>query len=144
MELTCIVSTKRKEQDGTYSVLVTCLSCGYSMRVQNKFKALKCLSCSATLVKSDYMSKKRLEEKIIKMKKELQDEMVAVERTIAMGFAPSKPFESYRKKREKYNRISAVPEIIKKMRKKWKMLQKMLHTPEIHVIIDYRVKKTTL
>ena len=31
--MTCLVSTKRKEIDNSYSVLVTCLSCGYSMRV---------------------------------------------------------------------------------------------------------------
>jgi predicted RNA-binding Zn-ribbon protein involved in translation (DUF1610 family) len=118
--MNCIVSTKRKEEDGSYSVLCTCLSCGYSMRVDNKFKSLKCLSCGATLIKSDYMSKKRLEETIATIKKELSDQMQAVERTIAMGFSPANPFQSYRKKKEKYDRISAVPNIIRKMKKKEK------------------------
>ena len=116
--MNCIVSTKRKEEDGSYTVLVTCLSCGYSMRVSNDFQILKCLNCGTTLEKSDYMSKKRLAETIDKMKLELKDEMQAVERTIAQGFSPGKPFKSYRRKREKYNRISAVPDIIKKMKKK--------------------------
>ena len=118
--MNCIVSTKRKEEDGSYSVLVTCLSCGYTMRVDREFESLKCLSCGATLNKSEYLSKKGLEQKIEQIKKELRDEMQAVERTIAMGFSPAKPFKSYRKKREKYDRISAVPNIIKKMKKKEK------------------------
>lgn len=116
--MNCIVSTKRKEEDGSYTVLCTCLSCGYSMRVSRDFKALKCLNCGVILEKSDYLSKKKLSETIEKMKLELKDEMQAVERTIAMGFSPAKPFKSYRSKRNKYNRISAVPDIIKEMKKK--------------------------
>ena len=116
--MNCIVSTKRKEKDGSYTVLVTCLQCGYSMRISNEFVICTCLNCATKLEKSEYLTKKKLEVKIENIKKQMMDEMQAVERTIAMGFSPANPFRSYRKTKKKYDRIAAVPNIIKKMKKK--------------------------
>lgn len=64
------------------------------------------------------LDQKKLEVKIENIKKQMMDEMQAVERTIAMGFSPANPFRSYRKTKKKYDRIAAVPNIIKKMKKK--------------------------
>lgn len=115
--MNCIVSTKQKEQDGTYSVLVTCLECGYSMRVENGFGSIICLSCSTKLVESTYLSYRKIQETVQNLKKEAEQELQATANTIIAGFSPAKPFVSYKRKRERFNRISALPKMIQKMKR---------------------------
>jgi RNase P subunit RPR2 len=108
-QMTCLVSTKKKEEDGTYTVLVTCLGCGYSMRISNDFKSVICLSCGSKLHKTKYLSKVSLINKIKELEKEINDELSSVARTVVAGFSPAKPFSSYRENRKKLQRISALP-----------------------------------
>lgn len=115
--MTCLISTKRKEEDGTYSVLCTCLSCGYSARVDHSFKVLICLSCGSKLYKTKYLSQKALKARIEELKSELQNELDATARTVIAGFSPAKPFQSYRKNKERLQRIAALPKKIKKNKK---------------------------
>ena len=115
--MTCLVSTKRKEIDGFYSVLVTCLGCGYSMRVDNNFDVLICLSCGSKMHKTKYLSQKALKDRISTLEKELKNELDATARTVIAGFSPAKPFRSYSKSRQRLQRIAALPKKIKKDKK---------------------------
>lgn len=115
--MTCLISTKRKESDGTYSVLCTCLSCGYSVRVDHNFKVLICLSCGSKLYKTKYLSQKALKQRIKELKSELEQELEATARTVVAGFSPAKPFQSYRINKKRFQRIAALPKKIKKDRK---------------------------
>ncbi len=115
--MNCIVSTKRKEENGKYTVLVTCLECGHSVRLYIGFNSTICLSCGTELQESDYLSQKKLKQTIDKLKKEIEDELKGIERTISMGFAPGKPFKAYKKKKKKYGNISAIPGKVKEMKK---------------------------
>ena len=112
--MTCLISTKRKEVDGTYSVLCTCLSCGYSVRVDHKFDKIICLSCGSKLYKTKYLSQKALKQRIKDLKSELEQELDATARTVVAGFSPAKPFQSYRINKKRLQRIAALPEKIKK------------------------------
>ena len=71
--MTCLISTKRKEEDGSHSVLCTCLSCGYSARVDYNFEVLICLACGAKLYKTKYLSQKALKQKIKELKSEIEE-----------------------------------------------------------------------
>jgi hypothetical protein len=115
--MTCLVSTKRKEIDNSYSVLVTCLSCGYSMRVDASFDMILCLNCSCKLYKTKYLSQKALKERISNLEKELKQELDATASTVIAGFSPVSPFTSYKKSKQRLKRISALPEKIKKDKK---------------------------
>ena len=115
--MTCLISTKRKEEDGSYSVLCTCLSCGYSVRVDHKFDVLICLSCGSKLYKTKYLSQKALKQRIKELRSELEQELDSTARTVVAGFSPAKPFQSYRKNKERLKRITALPEKIKKDKK---------------------------
>jgi len=115
--MNCIVSTKKKEEDGSYSVLVTCLDCGYSMRAEKNFSSILCLSCGIKLVESPYLSAAKMKEQIEKMKKETEEKLNTTANTIIAGFSPAKPFVSYKKHRQRLNRIAALPKKIKNMKK---------------------------
>ena len=115
--MTCLISTKRKEEDGSHSVLCTCLSCGYSVRVDHNFKVIICLSCGCKLYKTKYLSQKALKQRIKELKSELEQELDATVRTVVAGFSPAKPFKSYKKNKQRLQRITALPEKIKKDRK---------------------------
>jgi hypothetical protein len=115
--MTCLVSTKRKEIDGSYSVLVTCLSCGYSIRVDASFDKILCLNCSCKLHKTKYLSQKALKERISNLEKELKHELDATAKTVIAGFSPTSPFLSYKKSKQRLKRIAALPEKIKKDQK---------------------------
>ena len=97
--MTCLISTKRKEEDGSYSVLCTCLSCG------------------SKLYKTKYLSQKALKQRIKELRSELEQELDATARTVVAGFSPAKPFQSYRKNKERLQRIAALPQKIKKDKK---------------------------
>lgn len=112
--MSCLISTKRKEEDGTYSVLCTCLSCGYSARVDNNFEMLICLSCGSKLYKTKYLSQKALKQRIKELRTDLERELDATAKTIVAGFSPAKPFQSYTKNKQRLKRISALPKKIKK------------------------------
>ncbi len=115
--MSCLISTKRKESDGTYSVLCTCLSCGYSVRVDHNFDVLICLSCGSKLHKTKYLSQKALKKRIAELRSDLEKELDATAKTVVAGFSPAKPFQSYRKNKQRLKRIAALPEKIKKDRK---------------------------
>ncbi len=115
--MTCLISTKRKEIDGSYSVLCTCLSCGYSARVDHKFDVLICLSCGSKLYKTKYLSQKALKQRIKELRTELEQELDATARTVVAGFSPAKPLQSYKKNKQRLKRISALPKKIKKDKK---------------------------
>ena len=115
--MTCLVSTKTKEIDGTYSVLVTCLGCGYSMRVMASFDKILCLGCGNQLYKTKYLSKKALKQRINQLEAELKQELDATASTVIAGFSPVSPFASYKKSKQRLQRISALPERIKKDKK---------------------------
>ena len=116
--MTCLVSTKRTESDGSKSVLVTCLACGYSVRADHQFEMLICLSCGSKMYKTKYLSQKALKTRIKTLKTELKTELDATAQTVIAGFSPSKPFSSYRKSRQRLQRISALPKKIRKEKRK--------------------------
>lgn len=116
-KMTCLVSTKRKEIDGSYSVLVTCLSCGYSIRVDASFDKIICLSCGCKLYKTKYLSQRALKQRIRKLEQELKQELDATAKTVIAGFSPASPLISYKKSKQRLKRISALPEKIKKDKK---------------------------
>ena len=107
--MTCLVSTKRKEIDGSKTVLVTCLSCGYSVRADHSFTTIICLSCGSKLHKTPYLTEAELKERIEELKKQLQQELNATAQTVISGFSAAKPFVSYRKNKKRFKRISALP-----------------------------------
>lgn len=115
--MTCLVSTKKKEVDGTFSVLVTCLCCGYSVRVTKNFGMIICLNCKSKLHETKYLSQKALMEKIKELEKEINKELIATSRTVVAGFSPAKPFRSYRLSKKRLQRISALPKKIKAEKK---------------------------
>lgn len=115
--MTCLVSTKLKEIDGSFSVLVTCLGCGYSVRVSRNFGMIICLNCNAKLIETKYLSQKALFEKIKVLEKEINQELIATSKTVVAGFSPAKPFRSYRLSRQRLQRISALPKKIKAEKK---------------------------
>lgn len=115
--MTCLVSTKRKEEDGTFTVLVTCLSCGYSMRVSRDFDTLICISCSSKLHKTKYLSKEKLLERIKNIEKEIEYELDNVAKTVIAGFSPVGPYFSYKRGKKRLQRISALPDKIKAEKK---------------------------
>ena len=115
--MNCLVSTKRKEEDGSITVLITCLDCGNSVRIANSIKAPICLSCGTKLVKSEYLSAKRLKKKIEELKTETEQQLHATAQTVIAGFSPAKPFISYRRKKRRLKMIAALPKKIRKMKK---------------------------
>ena len=117
--MNCIISTRMKGSDGVWSVLVTCLECGYSMRVASFVMGtdLLCLSCKAVLKRTEYLTSENLMKKIDQIKRETEQTLEATAQTVIAGFSPSKPFKSYKKTRDRLNRISALPQKIKEMKK---------------------------
>ena len=108
-EITCLVSTRIKEFDGSYSVLVTCLNCGHSVRMDRSFKSVICLSCGSKLYKTPYLSQKKLKEKIKEFEKELLDDLNSVSNTVASGFYAAGPLQAYKKKKRRLKKIAALP-----------------------------------
>ena len=51
------------------------------------------------------------------LRSELEQELDATARTVVAGFSPAKPFQSYRKNKERLKRIAALPQKIKKDKK---------------------------
>ena len=91
------ITSNKKRINGVYHVTVSCMKCFSSFEIKyHGWKNIICFECGNVLVRSNYLTKAKIEKNIVNLEQEIKLHVISISKGCVLGHSPVFPYKSYR------------------------------------------------